>query len=70
MPIYGGSPVETQWRQLRRGVDVVVAIPAALSITSADDVLAADERECDRTRIVVVCGGAGATDPASRTIEA
>jgi ATP-dependent RNA helicase DeaD len=27
VPIYGGSPMETQLRQLRRGVDVVVATP-------------------------------------------
>jgi len=27
VPIYGGSPMETQLRQLKRGVDVVVATP-------------------------------------------
>ena len=29
VPIYGGSLTETQLRQLRRGVDVVVAIPGS-----------------------------------------
>ena len=48
VPLYGGAPMDQQIRALRRGADIVVATPAARSITCA-------ARRCSSTRSTCSC---------------